>query len=65
VLEQEHASELGEPVGRVVERPQQALAVVDCQRQDDGAERERLLEHTSCGLIDEAGELPNVGVGKR
>jgi hypothetical protein len=47
----------------VVERPEDALPVVDSERDDGGPEAERLLEQTPRRLVDESGELPNVVVG--
>jgi hypothetical protein len=64
VLLQEHGAELGQRVcSRIVERPEDALPVLDRERQDDGAECECLLEHASRWLVDERGELPDIVLG--
>jgi hypothetical protein len=64
VLLQEHGAELRECVrSRIVERPEDALAVVDGERYYGSTERERLLEHASRRIVDKAGELPHVVIG--
>jgi len=64
VLADEHGAKFCEGVGSdIVEHPEDAFAIVDRQRHDECAEGERLLKHTSCGLVDEADELPNVVFG--
>ena len=62
VLAQEHAAELGEPSGRIVESSDDPLAILDRQGKHDRPELERLFEQ-SRGWLIEAGELPNVLVG--
>ena len=55
VLLEQNATELGQGVcPHVVERREDALPVVDRQRDDSGLEPERLLEEGACRLVDEA-----------
>jgi hypothetical protein len=57
-------TQLGQRVGAdVVERPQDALAVVDGQREDHRPQAERLLERAPRRLADETGELPTSSSG--
>jgi hypothetical protein len=59
VLLQEHRAQLGQRVrAGIVERPEQALTVVNRQCQDDRPQCKRLLEHAPSRLVDETGELP-------
>ncbi len=47
----------------IVERPQDALAIIDGERDDSSLERERLLEKRARWLIHEPYELADIGVG--
>jgi hypothetical protein len=56
MLQQEHAAELSQCIGPgVVERPEQALAILDRQRHDDGPEGEQPSE-AGRGLARRRGE---------
>jgi hypothetical protein len=64
VLLQEHGAQLHESVSPdVIERPENPLAVVDCQRDHFGLEGERLLEEGACRLLDQLCEFADVLVG--
>jgi hypothetical protein len=64
VLLQEHSAELNESVRpRIVERPEDALSVVDCQGDHFRLKREGLLEEQPSRLIDERCQLADVLVG--
>jgi hypothetical protein len=64
VLLEQDATELGQRVRpRVIERPEDALAVLDRQRDHSGPTRERLLEEGACRFVDELCELADVLVG--
>ena len=66
VLVQEHGSQLGKRIATgILERPEDALAIVDGQRDNSRIETERPLEDAPRGLFDEIGELPNVVVRNR
>ena len=65
MLPQEYAAKLGEGFGRVVERSEDALPVLDRQGDDDCPEPERLLENPARRLFDEPGELADVVVADR
>lgn len=61
VLHEQHAAELGKPVRlRVVERPEDALPVVDRQRDDHRLPLKRVLEDGASRLVDQTGELTDV-----
>ena len=61
VLLEQNATELGQGVrAHIVERPEDALPVVDRQRDHSGLESERLLEEGACRLVDERYELADV-----
>jgi hypothetical protein len=64
VLQQEHGAELGQRVGSgIVERPQDALSILDRQGDDDGLKCQRLFEHAPRRFVDETGECSNIVVG--
>jgi hypothetical protein len=64
VLLEQNATELGQRVcPRIIERPEGALSIGDCERDDSGFHRERLLEEGACRLVDAPYELANVLVG--
>ena len=47
----------------IVERPQDALAVLDGERDDSGLEHQRLLQQRACRLVHELYEFADVLVG--
>jgi hypothetical protein len=57
MLAHEHATELGEPVGRVVERAKDPLAILDRHGEDHRLQLERLVEQARGGFVDQRGEL--------
>jgi hypothetical protein len=64
VLGEQHPAKLCEGLcPGIVERPQDALAVLDSERDDAGLERERLLKKRAHRLIHERDELADVVVG--
>ena len=66
VLLEQNATELGQGVrAHIVERPEDALPVLDRQGEDHRLQLERLLENTARWLVDQTGELSNVLVRTR
>jgi hypothetical protein len=66
VLLPQHTTELDQRVrASIVERPEDALAIVDRQRDHSGLKRERLLEERARRLVDERLELSSASVRSR
>ena len=64
VLLEQDAAELGQCVRPgIVERPEDALPVIDGERDDFGLQPERLLEKRAGRFVDEPYELADVLVG--
>ena len=64
VLLKQNSAKLGQRVRpRIIERPENALAVLDRQRDYSGPTRERLLEEGACRFVDEPDKQANVLVG--
>ncbi len=64
VLLKQDATELCQRVrSRIIERPEDALAIGDCERDDFGFHRERLLEEGARRLVDDSYEFAHVILG--
>jgi hypothetical protein len=64
-LSEQHGPELDQRVrAYVIERPEDALAILDRQRKNRRSQAERLLEQAPRRLVDKTDEFPNVVVGK-
>ena len=59
LLFEQHAAQLGEGVGRIIERAEDALPVLDRQGDDQHVRLERTLEEARGRLVDQACELAN------